>query len=412
MRFNNLGPRQIFLLLSLLVLFGALVLVSESDSPSPSASLTAEAGSSLAPTLNERVSQLETRVQQLEDQLQLGGEKTILSEEEQRIKVVKETLPSVVSIVASKKVQVYSSWFGWPGFSSESPTEEEQEVSSGTGFLISAEGMILTNKHVVSDEEATYTIITNDQQEYPAEVLARDPFQDLALVKIEGSGFRPVILGDSSKIILGESVISIGNALGEFQNTVSTGVISGLSRQINASGEGKVEALSNVIQTDAAINPGNSGGPLLNLRGEVIGINVAMAQSAENIAFSIPINQAKKAIEQVETLGKIVYPFLGIRYRTVDQFLQQQLGLEVDYGALLIRGESQGEPAVESGSAAERMGLKENDIILKMNGQKIDTDHLLGDLIKEYQPGDRINLEVLRQSRHLRLSGQLGKRES
>ncbi len=407
---NNLKTKQIFLLLSLLLLLGVFVAVKEIDKPSVSP--LAEATSLFAPSLNERLEQLEIRVQQLENQSTQEGKKIILSEEEQRIRIVEKTLPSVVSIVVSKKVLVYSSWFGWPGFSNELPQEEEQEVSSGTGFLISADGMILTNKHVVSDEEATYTIITNDQQEYSAEVLARDPFQDLALVKVEGSGFQPVVLGDSSKIALGESVIAIGNALGEFQNTVSTGVISGLSRQINASGEGKVEALNNVLQTDAAINPGNSGGPLLNLQGEVIGINVAMAQSAENIAFSVPINQAKKAIEQVKTTGKITYPFLGIRYRTVNKVLQQQLELEVDYGALLIRGENSGEPAVEPDSAAKQMGLKENDIILRMDGQKIDLDHLLGNLIKECQPGEKIILEVLREGRHLNFSGLLGKKES
>lgn len=407
---NNSKTKQIFLFLSLLLLLGVFVGVREINKPSISPLV--EATSLFAPSLNERLEQLEIRVQQLENQLTQEGKKIILSEEEQRIRIVKKTLPSVVSVIASKKVRVHSLWFGWPGSLNELPREEEQEVNNGTGFLISADGMILTNKHVVSDEEATYTIVTNDQQEYSAEVLARDPFQDLALMKIKGAGFQPVVLGDSSNIVLGESVIAIGNALGEFQNTVSTGVISGLSRQVNASGEGKVEALNNVLQTDAAINPGNSGGPLLNLRGEVIGINVAMAQSAENIAFSVPINQAKKAIEQVKTTGKITYPFLGVRYQAVNKILQQQLELGVDHGALLIQGENLGEPAVEPGSAAERMGLKENDIILKMDGQKIDADHILGDLIKECQPREKIILEVLRQNRHLNFSGLLGKIES
>jgi len=406
MLFNSLKTKQIFLLLSLLLLLGVFVAVKEIDKPSVSP--LAEATSLFAPSLNERLEQLEIRVQQLENQSTLERKKIILSEEEQRIRVVEKTLPSAVSIIASKKVRIY----GWPNFSNEPLREEEQEVSRGTGFLISADGMILTNKHVVSDEEATYTIITNDQQEYSAEILARDPFQDLALLKIKGSGFQPVVLGDSSKIALGESVIAIGNALGEFQNTVSTGVISGLSRQINASGEGRVEALSNVLQTDAAINPGNSGGPLLNLRGEVIGINVAIAQVAENIAFSIPINQAKKAIEQVKTTGKITYPFLGIRYQTINKIIQQQLELEVDYGALLVKGINLEEPAVEPGSTAAQMGLKENDIILKMNGQKIDDGHILGDLIKKYQPGEKIILEVLREGRRLNFSGLLGKKES
>lgn len=212
MLFNNSKTKQIFLLLSLLFLLGVFVGVKEIDKSSVSP--LAEATSLFAPSLNERLERLEIRVQQLENQSTQEGKKIILSEEEQRIRVVEKTLPSVVSIVASKKVRVY----GWPSLSNEPLREEEQEVSRGTGFLISADGMILTNKHVVSDEEATYAIIANDQQEYSAEVLARDPFQDLALLKIKGSGFQPVVLGDSSKIALGESVIAIGNALGEFRN--------------------------------------------------------------------------------------------------------------------------------------------------------------------------------------------------
>lgn len=367
-------------------------------------------------SLKNQVVRLEKEVQDLKKKLGQKSTGTLsgtASEEEQRVAVVKKMLPSVVSIIETKQVTVYSPIFDWPGFSFGEPTGKKKEkVSSGTGFLISTDGMILTNKHVVADTTGDYTVITNDNKEHAAKVLARDPVRDLALLQIKGSGFKPVELGDSSKIALGETVVCIGNALGQFQNTVSSGVISGLSRQINAMGGGAIETLNGVIQTDAAINPGNSGGPMINLEGKVIGINVAMAQSAQNIGFAIPINQAKRDIEQVKKTGKIVYPFLGIRYIAIDKALQDKDNLPVDYGALVVRGKGVGEMAVVPSSTADKMGIKENDIILKLNGQKIDKKHLLGNLIQNYQPGDKITLEVLRQGRHLFLSGVLGKRES
>ena len=409
---KNFSKKQktIFLFL---ILIGGLYLLGFYYRNNSSPVVTANSFSNF--TLQTRVSHLEEAVailEQKENQKENQEEPEIVSEENQRTKVVQEILPSVVSIVASKKILVYSSWFGSDFSLDPSGEEKEQKISSGTGFLISKDGMILTNKHVVADEEAKYTVITNDNEEYSVEILARDPLQDLALIKIEGLDFPFVELGDSSKIILGQSIICIGNALGEFQNTVSAGVISGLGRHISASGGGAIETLSGVIQTDAAINLGNSGGPLVNLQGEVIGINIAMATSAENIGFAIPINQAKKGIEQVKQTGKIIYPFLGVRYVTVDKSVQEKHTLSVDHGALIIRGQNQGETAVEPGTTAETMGLQENDIILKINSQQIDKDHLLGDLIKQYQPGDKITLEVLRQDNHLQLSGVLGKRES
>lgn len=412
--FKNFNKKQRFTaLFFLLVLIGGLCFLGLHFRDNTSAIVTANFSNS---TLQGRMSQLEKEVQGLKESLvqkENPEESKIISEEEQRIQVVQEVLPSVVSIIASKKVAVYSSWFG-AGFSLDDPltTEQEQEVGSGTGFFVSKDGLILTNKHVVSDEEAKYMIITDDNQEYSAEVLARDPLQDLALIKIEGSDFPAVKLGDSSEVILAQSIICIGNALGEFQNTVSAGVVSGLGRHISATGGGVIEALSDVIQTDAAINPGNSGGPLVNLQGEVIGINVAMATSAENIGFAIPINQAKNSIEQVEETGKIVYPFLGVRYVAIDKAIQEKYTLSVGAGALIIRGQNQEEVAVEPGSTAEKMGLQESDIILKLDDQLIDEDHVLGDLIREYHPGDKITLEVLRQDDHLQLSGILGKRES
>lgn len=334
------------------------------------------------------------------------------TQEEAIISVVNKFSPAVVSIIITKDVpiiekyytnpfQEFEQFFG-PGFELQVPQyrqkgTQKQEVGGGTGFIISEDGLVLTNKHVVLDEAADYTIFTNDGKKFPAKVLARDPAQDLAVIKIEKSnGQFPVVkLGDSSKLQIGQTVVAIGNALGEFKNTVSVGVISGLGRTITASGGSFVETLEDVIQTDAAINQGNSGGPLLNLRGEVVGVNTATVVSAQNIGFAIPINKAKKDIEQVRNLGKIVYPFLGVRYVLINEKIQEENNLSVSYGAWVVKGDN-GEPAVESGSAAQKAGLKENDIILEFNGEKITTDNSLAKIIIKYNPGDKVTLKILR----------------
>jgi len=325
------------------------------------------------------------------------------SQEESTIKAVNETSPATISIIITKDLPVleeyyaspFEEFFGIPQYRQKGT--EKKEIGGGTGFIVSSDGLILTNAHVVSDKEADYTVLTNDGKKYPAKVSARDSLRDLAIIKIEGEKpFPTVKFGDSDKLQIGQTVIVIGNALGEFRNTVSVGVISGLGRSITASGGGMIETLEDVIQTDAAINSGNSGGPLLNLKGEVIGVNFAMAQGAENIGFAIPINRAKKDIEQVKTLGKIVYPFLGVRYILINEQIQKENNLTVDYGALIAKG-SQGEAAIFSGSPAQIAGLKEGDIILEFNGEKITTDNPLSKIIMEYNPRDKITLKILRQ---------------
>lgn len=333
------------------------------------------------------------------------------SQEEAVIKVVKDVSPSVVSIIITKNLPVYEQYFVNP-FGEGSPFNieipqirqkgtQQQEVGGGSGFIISEDGMILTNKHVVSDQTAEYTVLTNEGKKYPAKVLALDPAQDIAIIKIDNAvagSFRSVKFGDSSNLQIGQTIIAIGNALGEFRNTVSVGVISGLGRTITASGGDLVETLEDVIQTDAAINAGNSGGPLLNLKGEVIGINTATVQGAQNIGFALPINLAKKDIEQVKNQGKISYPFLGIYYTLITPELKEKYNLAVDYGAWVGRDKN-GDPSKEvllSGSPAESIGLQRDDIILEFNAEKITSDNSLAKIISKYNPGDKITLKVLR----------------
>jgi len=334
----------------------------------------------------------------------------VIEEDSAVIEAVKKVSPAVVSIIITKDLpkieEYYINPFGDDFFEQffghdfsipryRQHGTEKKEIGGGTGFIISSDGLILTNRHVVSDTEAEYTVLTNDGEKYKARVLARDSVNDIAVLKIEKDNLPKVEFGDSDTLQIGQGVITIGNALGEFRNTVSAGVISGLKRSITASGGGTTEELSGIIQTDAAINPGNSGGPLVNLAGQVIGVNVAMASGAENIGFAIPINDVKKVVEDVKTYGKIIRPFLGVRYVIINKSIQEKNNLPVDYGALIIHGENIEDLAIVPGSAADKAGLVENDIILEINGEKIDQKNTLNKLILKYKPGDEIELKVL-----------------
>jgi len=221
--------------------------------------------------------------------------------------------------------------------------------------------------------------------------------------------FPTLSLGDSDQLEIGQTVIAIGNALGEFRNTVSIGVVSGLGRRITASGGDFIETLEDIIQTDAAINRGNSGGPLLNLKGEVIGINTAVALEAQNIGFAIPINKAKRDIEQVRKTGKIVYPFLGIRYILINDSVKKKYNLSVSSGALIVSGDKN-EPAVMPGSAADKAGLKKGDVVLEFNGERITQKNSLSKIISKYNPGDKVKLKILRDGKEIEVEVVLGKR--
>jgi len=354
--------------------------------------------------------------------------KPVVDYEQAVVSAVEKASPSVVSIIVSKDLPVieqcpyspfsdlppeFQQYFG-EQFQFSQPCQKGtkfQEIGGGSGFVISKDGLIATNKHVVSDTAASYTVLTNDGKKYDAEVLARHPSLDIAVLKIKLSvGGLPVMtLGDSDSIKLGQTAIAIGNALGEFRNTVAVGVISGLSRTVTAGGTGiGEETIEGVIQTDAAINPGNSGGPLLNLKGEVIGINTAMVSNAQNIGFALPINQVKKAIESVKKTGKIISPYLGVRYLVINSDLAKKEKLSVENGAL-IRGSADG-PAITPDSPAQKAGLQAEDIILELNGQKIDQDHSLGYLIQKYNVGDQVSLKILRDGKEMTLKAILEER--
>jgi S1-C subfamily serine protease len=352
------------------------------------------------------------------------GSRVAASQEEQIIGVVRRSSPAVVSVIITKDLPViepfeinpFRDFFGGDSFFEQfripqlrQRGTEKREIGGGSGFILTRDGMVMTNRHVVEDAEAEYTVLTNEGEKLLARVLARHPVLDLAILKVDHQNLPTLPLGDSEKLNPGQSVIAIGNALGEFRNTVSAGVISGLRRTITTGDGNGAEELENVIQTDAAINRGNSGGPLLNLNGEVIGINVAVAVGAENIGFSVPINQAKKVIEEVGRTGRLRIPFLGARYVLINEALQRANGLPVNYGALLVNG-SAGESAVTPNSAAAAAGLTAGDIILELDGKKINEQNSLAKRINEKNVGDEVTLKVLRAAGTLTLRVRLGER--
>jgi serine protease Do len=343
-----------------------------------------------------------------------------VNEESAIVDVVKRVSPAVVSIIISKDLNTV------PGFSSDAfdfgpfsfdpffqfrnPEVEKnsepnvQVVGRGSGFIITKTGLIVTNKHVVDDSEANYTVLTNEGKSFEAKVLSVDPVNDLALVKIEGEDLPTVSLGDSEDIEIGQRVIAIGNSLGH-QNTVTTGVVSGIGRSITASGNFGSEQLEGVIQTDAAINPGNSGGPLLDIGGSVIGINTAIDAQGQLIGFAIPVEDIKRDINSFEKFGRIVKPFLGVRYVLVNGTIQKDNELSVDYGALIV---GNGTPAVIKGSAAEQAGLKEGDIILEVSGKRIDRNLSLAGALKNFDPGDVVKMKILSGSEEKEITVTLG----
>lgn len=328
----------------------------------------------------------------------------IVTEESVTIDTVKKTGPSVVTIAemsSSSQSQSLNqgpfSIFGVPG----TPPDNSQPLptqpqSIGSGFIVSSEGLIVTNKHVVADTTGKYQVITANDKKYDVQKIYRDPLNDLAIIKIDsnqnsGNTLNPVGLGDSSHLQVGQFVIAIGTALGEFRNTVTTGVISGLGRGIQAGDQfqGYVEQLDNVIQTSAPINPGNSGGPLLNSAGQVIGINTAVSQQGQNIGFAIPVNTVKDSLNNFNQTGQFTRPFLGVAYKMIAQDVALMNG--VPAGAYV--------QDVVANSPAEKAGIQKGDIIVKINGQRIgNTNNALADTISKNKIGDTMTITIWRNN--------------
>ncbi|OGM20548.1 hypothetical protein A2771_03675 [Candidatus Woesebacteria bacterium RIFCSPHIGHO2_01_FULL_38_26b] len=320
-------------------------------------------------------------------------EQKVLSEESLVIDAVEKVSPSVVTVsiqTPRRRILEFNPFGG--GFSSRIEGGQPQDI--GSGFVVSSDGLVVTNKHVVSDAESSYKVVTSDNKEYEVKKISRDPSNDLAVLKIDpsagsGQALKAVDLGESGNLKVGQFVIAIGTALGEFRSTVTTGVISGLGRGITAgsSFEGFVEKLDDVIQTDAAINPGNSGGPLLNSAGQVIGVNVAIAASAENIGFAIPVNVLKDALKTFNETGNFASkPFLGVEYQMIPE--KTAIMNNVPQGAYVAN--------VVSGSPAEKAGVKEEDIITKFDGVELKEEKDLAGEIKNKKVGQTVSIEVWR----------------
>lgn len=325
-----------------------------------------------------------------------------LDDQEATIRAINKVMPAVVSIIIMDK---QTTTLINLNTGEQTQKTETVQKGSGTGFLISADGLILTNKHVVSagnEKTAEFKIILNTGKQYYAQLIGKDPINDLAVLKIFDKNLPFVALGDSDKLQIGSTVTAIGNTLGRYQNSATKGIVSGLGRSIEASDQsGSInETLDNVIQTDAEINLGNSGGPLVNLEGNVIGVNVAIDQAGSSIGFAIPINDARPVIKSVREIGRIVRPRLGIRYHMLTPVLAQQLKLAKDSGAWISINED-GAPSVLAGSPADLAGLKPGDIITEINGIKIQGKTTLISIVQRYKPGDKIGLRVFRDGEFL-----------
>ncbi len=328
-----------------------------------------------------------------------SGTNVSIDEDSAVIDVVKQNQDAVVSIVITRELTEYQKnlreRFG-------GSTEGTQTLGEGSGFIISADGLVVTNRHVVSDEEADYTVLFSDGTETKAEVLARDTVLDIAIIKIdpEDRDLSVVTTGTSAGLEVGQRVVAIGNSLGQFSGTVSYGIVSGLSRSIIASDTNgsNAERLEGVIQTDASINPGNSGGPLFDIQGNVIGVNVAVAQNAENIGFAIPIDTVQRIINDVLEFGEIRRPYLGVRFQTVTPIIQDELNLKEDFGALIVSSEGQDDAIVE-GSPADKAGLQEGDHILRIDSEPISIENPLQTVIQNKQVGDEVEVEFLRDGK-------------
>lgn len=330
------------------------------------------------------------------------------------IEAVKKVTPAVVSIVVSKYLprmhDINPSQLFNPFMMGDVEDGAGQKVAigGGSGFIVHPDGLVLTNKHVVFDGDAEYAVVMNDASEHAAKIVSRDPINDIAVLKIGppagGEKKLPhVTLADSGSIELGQTVIAIGNALGLFSNSVSKGIVSGLARSISASlgsaQDAHMEQLRGVIQTDVAINQGNSGGPLINLDGNVVGINTAVIFGAQNIGFALPINWAKGDLDDIIKHGRIIKPYLGLMYVMLTPELARHYALSRDHGAMVMRDHRPGAQAVPKGSPAEKAGLKEHDIITCLDGTELAAGTDLTDMLQKHKVGDTIAVSFMRDGK-------------
>lgn len=337
-------------------------------------------------------------------------QKVIIQEDNSVIQVVKKAGPAVVSIVVSRDLNKYPGFstnpysdpfwpfFGWGQTRPRNNEPNIQQVGAGTGFFVTQDGLVLTNRHVVEDEDSSYTVVTNDGKTYEAKVVARDNFNDLAILKVEITNAPTLDLANTDNLQVGQRVVAIGNSLGQYQNTVTSGIVSGIGRSITAGGSGGSESLEGVIQTDAAINPGNSGGPLLNSNGQVIGINTAIDREGQLVGFAIPASDASRALMSFKQTGRITRAYLGVRYVLINKTLAEQENLPRDYGALVSRGANAGESAVIAGSPADKAGIVENDIILKVDGVMVTDTNTLAGILRKKNVGDVVELTILHKN--------------
>lgn len=314
------------------------------------------------------------------------GNQQITQEEEVIADVVEKVAPSVVSIVTSLQT---TSFYG----------EVQEEQGAGSGIIVSGDGYILTNKHVVDGADTVDIVLHDGTTHKNVKVLGSDPLNDIAFLKVDGANDLPAAeLGDSSSVRVGQKVMAIGNSLGQYQNTVTSGIVSGTGRPISAQAGDQVEHLTDLIQTDAAINPGNSGGPLLNLSGQVLGINTAIAEDAQGIGFAIPINAAKGTLKGVLEGKGVQRAYLGVTYIDITAATAEEYSLSAKRGAYVYNGN---EPAVVAGSPAAKAGIKDKDIITKVGDIEVGEKGSVGSLVAEYAPGDTIELTLLRGDKTL-----------
>lgn len=311
------------------------------------------------------------------------------SQEDVITSVADKVSPSVVSIVTDVTTQTI---FG-----------AATQQAAGTGIVVSKDGYILTNRHVVSSASKVQVVMADGTTHEDVQVVGTDPLNDVAFLKIDGvSDLRAATLGDSSTVRIGQEVIAIGNSLGQYQNTVTSGIISGKGRPVSAGdgSGGSTESLTDLLQTDAAINPGNSGGPLLNVSGQVIGMNTAVAANAQGIGFAIPINATKGTLKSVLAGKGVQRAYLGLRYVPLTAAVAKQYNLSVTEGAYVVGGENSATGVVSEGPA-DKAGVKDKDIITKINGLTVGRQGGVSSLIGEYAPGDTVELVIVRDGREL-----------